>query len=89
MRTRRSGDTIRYRGLSRKIRKLQNEFGTPPEIRETMLIAADAEEILWVEGWEPCDKVRPSGGEEELLWIEKYTPVSSEVEEDSIRNTKI
>lgn len=89
LRTRRSGDTIRYRGLSRKIRKLQNEFGTPPEIRETMLIAADAEEILWVEGWEPCDKVRPSGGEEELLWIEKYTPVSSEVEEDSIRNTKI
>ena len=76
LRTRRPGDTIRYRNLSRKIRKLQNEFRIPPEKRETMLILADEEEVLWVEGWDVCDKVRFTGKAEDVLWIELYCPAS-------------
>ena len=78
LRTRKAGDTIRYRGIRRKIRKLQNEFHTLPEIRETMFLLADEEEVLWVEGWEACDKVKTDGREKDILWIGIYTPASAQ-----------
>ncbi len=73
LRTRRPGDTIRYGGMSRKVRKLQNAYHTPPEDRDTMPILSDAEEILWVEGWQECDKVRFTDTTDDVLWIEVYT----------------
>ena len=81
LRTRKPGDTIRYRGLARKIRKLQNEYHTPQEQRETMLLLADEEEVLWAEGWDACDRVRSAGGAEDTLWIEKYSPGTAETPE--------
>lgn len=73
LRTRRPGDTIRYGGLSRKVRKLQNAYHTPPECRDTMLLLSDAEEVLWVEGWQVCDKAKWTEDTEDVLWIEIYT----------------
>lgn len=72
LRTRKPGDTIRYGGMSRKVRKLQNAYHTPPEERETMLVLCDAEEILWVEGWQVCDKAKCDENTEDILWIEMY-----------------
>lgn len=75
LRTRRPGDTIRYGGLSRKVRKLQNAYHTPPEDRETMLVLADTEEILWIEGWQVCDKVRVTDDIQDILWVQMYTSI--------------
>ncbi len=69
LRTRKPGDTIRYKGMRRKVRKLQNEYHTPPEMRENMMILADEEEILWVEGWDVCDKAKISALPCDTLWI--------------------
>lgn len=88
LRTRKAGDTIRYRGIRRKIRKLQNEFHTPPEKRESMLLLADAEEVLWVEGWDACDKVRAGTGGEDMLWIGIYTPEPEPHRRDNWENDK-
>lgn len=74
LRTRKAGDTIRYGGIARKIRKLQNEYHIPPEKRDTMLILADEEEVLWAEGLNACDKVRNEG--EDLLRIGIWDPAA-------------
>ena len=88
LRTRKAGDTIRYRGIRRKIRKLQNEYHTPPEKRENMLILADGEEILWVEGWEACDRVRTDAQSADTLWIGIYSPVPEQYRSDTCENDK-
>lgn len=88
LRTRKAGDTIRYGGMARKIRKLQNEYRVPPEKRETMLLLADEEEILWAEGWEACDKVKSDRTENDILWIGIWCPRGPEETEDPVRIQK-
>ena len=47
LRPRASGDTIYLRGMHRKLRKLQNECGIPPALRDRLPVLCDSEGILW------------------------------------------
>ena len=69
LRKRKPGDTIRYGGIHRKIRKLQNEYHMPPDQRDRMAILADAEEILWADGLGTCERVEISDETRDFLWI--------------------
>jgi len=47
-RSRRSGDTILFRGVNRKLRKLQNEMGIPATIRDRLPLLCHGDTVLWV-----------------------------------------
>ena len=47
LRSREAGDTIYLRGRHRKLRKLQNEAGIPPALRDRLPVLCDSEGILW------------------------------------------
>ncbi len=47
LRSRAAGDTIYLRGMHRKLRKLQNERGIPPALRDRLPVLCDGDGILW------------------------------------------
>ncbi len=47
-RLRRSGDTLLFRGVNRKLRKLQNEMGVPPRLRDRLPLLCCGDTVLWV-----------------------------------------
>lgn len=47
LRSRRAGDTIFLRNKHHKLRKLQNERGIPPELRDRLPLLCDGEGIVW------------------------------------------
>lgn len=47
LRSRREGDVLLLRGKHRKLRKLQNERGIPPALRERLPLLCDGDGILW------------------------------------------
>lgn len=47
-RSRRPGDTILFRGVNRKLRKLQNEEGIPPVMRDRLPLLCLGDAVLWV-----------------------------------------
>ncbi len=51
IRTRREGDTftIKKRGITKPLRKLQNELKIPAELRSTALVVAQGSKVLWAE----------------------------------------
>ncbi len=51
IRTRREGDTftLQRRGITKPLRKLQNELKIPAELRNTALVAAQGSTVLWAE----------------------------------------
>jgi tRNA(Ile)-lysidine synthase len=46
-RGRREGDTLLWRGVHRKLRKLQNEVGIPVDLRDRLPLLCDGDRILW------------------------------------------
>lgn len=46
-RPRREGDLLLLRGMHRKLRKLQNERGIPPALRERLPLLCDSQGVLW------------------------------------------
>ncbi len=50
LRPRQQGDTLLFHGLHRRVRKLQNQAGIPPSLRERLPLLCDRTtgEILWV-----------------------------------------
>lgn len=46
-RSRREGDTLLWHGMHRKLRKLQNQLGLPPSLRDRIPLLCDTEGILW------------------------------------------
>lgn len=46
-RSRRAGDTLLWHGVHRKLRKLQNELGIVPQLRERLPLLCDDSGILW------------------------------------------
>ena len=47
-RLRKEGDTLLLHGMHKKIRKLQNEAGIPPALRQQLPLLCDAQGVLWV-----------------------------------------
>ncbi len=73
MRTMAPGDTLRFGGMTRKLRKLYGERHISPAERKRALLLLDGEEILFAAGIPTCaDKVRITDGTEEILWLEIY-----------------
>lgn len=46
-RCRKSGDTLLLRGVNRKLRKLQNELGLPPDLRDRLPLLCCGDTVLW------------------------------------------
>ena len=46
-RLRQSGDTLLLRGVNRKLRKLQNEVGLPPDLRDRLPLLCCGDTVLW------------------------------------------
>lgn len=46
-RNRREGDTLLLHGVNRRLRKLQNEVGIPPELRDRLPLLCDGDTVLW------------------------------------------
>ncbi len=73
MRTMETGDTIRYGGMTRKLRKLYGAHHISPIERRRSLILADQDEVLFAAGIPSCaDKVTWEQNTEDILWIELY-----------------
>ena len=47
LRPRRAGDTLLLRGKHRKVRKLQNECGIPPALRDRIPLLCDGDGVVW------------------------------------------
>lgn len=50
LRPRHEGDRILLGGMHRRVRKLQNERGIPPALRDRLPLLCDGEGVLWVPG---------------------------------------
>jgi len=85
LRTRLPGDTIRYGGMTRKLKKLFSEAHIVPEERERLPILADEDGVLWAAGFPVCDRVRSEEATEPLLWIVLYQKERS-FEKDSMED---
>lgn len=46
-RLRQNGDTLLLRGVNRKLRKLQNEVGLPPDLRDRVPLLCCGDTVLW------------------------------------------
>lgn len=46
-RSRKEGDRIKTGGMHRRLRKLWNEEGVPPQLRDRLPLLCDGEGILW------------------------------------------
>ncbi len=47
LRSRDAGDVLLYHGMHRKLRKLQNEHGIPPALRDRLPLLCDNDGVLW------------------------------------------
>ena len=61
-------DTLRMRG-SKKIKDIFIDLKVPKEERESRLIIADDENIIWLEGYRINDKYKVSDATERILKI--------------------
>jgi tRNA(Ile)-lysidine synthase len=59
LRTRRDGDSYRYNGMTRRLKKVFNDYGIPPFMRDGIPVICDRDGILWVVGLPVRDGARP------------------------------
>ena len=72
LRTKRDGDSYFYGGMTRKLKKLFNDKGIPPEERAMIPVIADDKGIVWVPGF----GVRYDSSEKQNgKWITVYKKV--------------
>lgn len=71
LRFRRAGDTVRFGGMTRSVKKLLNAAGIPPEARGCLPVVCDDAGILWIPGFPPrdADAVPPGCGRDGYLSI--------------------
>jgi len=71
LRNRRPGDVFSPagRGVSKKIKKLFNELGIPPEEREQVALLESGGTILWVEGVGVSEQAKPLPDTRDILII--------------------
>lgn len=72
LRSRLSGDrlSLRQRGCTKTLKKLFQEAHIPPERRQSLLILADEEGVVWVEGFGPHARVALTDCSQRALAIE-------------------
>ncbi len=61
IRTRRPGDTVRYGGLTRRVKTLFSDRKLPPDLRARLPLLEDGGGILWIPGFPPRDGTRWTG----------------------------
>lgn len=66
VRNKADGDRIRYGGINRSVKKLFSEKKLPLDIRGSIPILCQNDEILWIPGFPICDRVLPKAGAGEL-----------------------
>ena len=66
LRTRRDGDSYRYNGMTRRLKKVFNDLGIPPFMRDGIPVICDRDGILWVVGLPVRDGIRPSSKDSTL-----------------------
>ena len=54
-RVRRPGDTIRFGGMTRRVKTLFSDRKLPPEVRSSLPVIEDGDGILWIPGFPPRD----------------------------------
>lgn len=60
LRFKRDGDSYRYGGITHKLKKVFNDRGIPPFLRQSVPIICDKEGILWVPGLSLRDGAKPT-----------------------------
>ncbi len=66
LRFKRDGDSYRYGGITRRLKKVFNDKGIPPFMRDDIPVICDQDGILWVVGLEVRDGARAKSGESTL-----------------------
>jgi tRNA(Ile)-lysidine synthase len=76
LRTRRSGDRFRPagRGLSKEVRKLMNEAGIPPALRDRLPLLAAGGEVIWMYGFGFADGLAPETDCQTVLELKAWQP---------------
>ena len=71
-RNRREGDSFRPagRGVTKSLKKLFNEAKIPPSKRDDIVILADGDHILWIEGFGPSEFGCVTPNTKELISID-------------------
>jgi len=64
MRTRRSGDAYRARGVTKTVRRMMSEKKIPLQKRDILPVICDNDGIVWVPGFPVADRVYPEAGDE-------------------------
>ncbi len=57
-RSRKEGDSYKSGGMTRTLRKLFNNAKTPLYVRETLPVICDSSGIVWLPGFDLCDRVK-------------------------------
>ena len=73
VRCRQPGDTVRYGGMTRKVKKLLAEKHLPEEFRRCLPIVFDEEGILWLPGFPVRDGMTGENGEEFTVFLYSKT----------------
>lgn len=85
-RSRRPGDTILFRGVNRKLRKLQNEMGIPPAMRDRLPLLCLGDTVLWAPFIGPRDgafsPVNQDSSAAYRLTVEWHTSMTDNPKED-------
>ena len=63
LRFKRDGDAYRYGGITRRLKKVFNDRGIPPFMRDDIPVICDNDGILWVVGLGVRDDAKPRKGE--------------------------
>ncbi len=63
------GDTIRFGGMTRQVKKLLWQTGLSPKERDRLPIACDENGPLWIPGFPVRDDRKPQGSESECLFL--------------------
>ena len=63
LRFRKEGDSYRYGGLTRKLKKVFNDREIPPYMRDGIPVICDKDGILWVVGLGVRDGTGPQSGD--------------------------
>ena len=75
-RTRRPGDLFRPagRGVTKSLKKLLAEDGVPRGSRDRLLVLAEGERVLWLEGVGVCEELLPRPGCRRAVQIKLIEP---------------
>ena len=72
VRVREPGDTIRYGGITRRVKKLLSDRKLPLVCRDMLPVVTDDEGVVWLPGFPPRDGMAPGADTETVCTIRLY-----------------